>query len=140
MGKVQLTCPTCRRTFEVYPSLAARYRHCSFACRAAATNRRGRCPQCGRDFVTKVHSRRSFCSRACALRWKLERGEFGRPKASWPPCAACGDPGGYVGPRAGTPKRTNGAHFGIGGPVCQRCYVRLYDAERRRRRRAGGSV
>ena len=140
MAKLALTCPTCKRAFEVYPSLAARYRHCSVACRAAATNRRGRCPQCGRDFVTKTSSRRSFCSRACALRWGLERGSFGRrPKASWPPCAACGDPGGWVAPGDQTPRRTSGARFGVAGRLCQRCYVRLYDAERRGGRRPARS-
>lgn len=42
-------------------------------------------------------------------------------KASWPPCADCGDPDG---PLKGcrTPSRVSGVRFGIDGELCNRCY------------------
>lgn len=60
----------------------------------------------------------------------------GRPrKTTWPPCAVCGDPDGFIGPRETTPRRYGGYAYGIDGELCHRCAQRL-NATRRNRRRA----
>lgn len=55
----------------------------------------------------------------------------GQRKASWPPCADCGEPNGRADRRGMTPDRYNGQRFGFEGQLCHRCYQRHYDRTHR---------
>jgi hypothetical protein len=46
-------------------------------------------------------------------------------KTSWSPCVLCGDPDGPVGKGYATPRRVSLRRFGVEGPGCIRCYIRL---------------
>lgn len=61
-----------------------------------------------------------------------------KPKASWPPCAICGDPDGGLSGGARTPVRVDVTRFGIEGRACNTCYARI--AARRRRGVDGGGL
>ena len=41
------------------------------------------------------------------------------------PCAECGDAWGHVRPGYKSPIRINAARFGLGGVICEKCYMKL---------------
>jgi hypothetical protein len=111
-------CPQCGAPFWLPPSYVRRHvSFCSKACRIASNLRSGPCGQCRRVMRFTLRKPRRYCSRACAD--KAQR------RATWPPCAACGDPDGYVPKKSRSPIRLAGAPYGVEGELCWTCYCRL---------------
>jgi hypothetical protein len=120
-------CPRCGTPYWLPPSYARRnVAFCSKACRIASTLRIRSCQQCRQVFRFPVGRQRRYCSVRCA--------RAARRRATWPPCAACGDPDGYVHKKGRSPMRLSGSPYGVEGEICWTCYCRL---RRRLKSRAG---
>lgn len=123
-------CPTCGKSFWLPPSYAKRHvSFCSKACRSAPILRLQLCRQCGRVMRSTVGKPRRYCSVHCT--------RVASRRATWPPCAVCGDPKGYVRKGAHRPVRMRGAPYGLEGEVCWTCYCRL---RRQLKSRGGGEL